>query len=139
MVRRNMCPETSCPLLILGMAVQCSSGKRSGDAKRPGCVKGEIVDFVKQNSFGIGKAAPDGKDIVHSPPEAAMTRSNRAGPKNQLVKTSQAAVSRAHLDSLRIDRCGQGLDNQRNRKALDVHAQARLMNKTLRKLDFVAK
>ena len=100
-----MCPETSWPLLIRGVVVQGPSGRRRGEAKSPGCVSGDTLDFVKQNSFGMEKAAPEGRLIVHSPPDAAMNRSIKAGPKNQLVKTSHAAVSTTHLDSLRMDRC----------------------------------
>lgn len=137
-VRRNMCPETSCPLLNLGLACQSMSANASGTNKS-GCVEGEIVDFVKQYSEGTANAFPDGRGTIHSPPVYTMSLSINAGPKNQLAKTNHAPVAANHLYTLSFVLTLDGLVAQERTNAAVVHAQARFMKMTLRGLDFAAK
>src|SRR5262245_39171691 len=60
-VRRNMCPETSCPLRRRGTARKSETGKSEAmPANSDGCVAGDIVDLVKQNSVGTDIKSPSG-------------------------------------------------------------------------------
>lgn len=68
-----------------------------------------------------------------------MNLSNKAGPKNQLVKTSHAAVTIAYLTNRRLDLNPDGLVKNRATKAAVVQAQACLMKMTFSQLDLLAK
>src|ERR1700728_2915573 len=96
-VRRKTWPDISCPLLNRGTACQLASGNKKGVEKSVGRVDGDSGDLVVQYSCGTEMTPPVGKASMHSPPESARTRSNTAGPKTQLVNTSQIAVSASHL------------------------------------------
>lgn len=87
-VRRKRWPETSCPRLSRGTCAQPSVGGANEAVKRFGCVAGDTVDFVKQNSEGTDTRSPDGRCNTHSPPVDTFTRSKRDGPKNQPVKST---------------------------------------------------
>ena len=92
-----------------------------------GWLAGERDDLVRQSSVGTIMGSPEGRDRTHSPPEAMMTRSKTDGPKNQVVKRSQVAVSIAHFTHLRDVRMGSGLVNQEKKKSKDAQAQVFLM------------
>lgn len=138
-VNKNTCPDTSCPLRNLGIVLQGTSGRINGAANKLGCVRGDSRTLERQYSSGTVKEAPEGSATVHSPPESRMNRSVSAGPKNQLVKASQAREASVHWSTRVKVWVRRGLVSQTKRKAKDVQPQARLMNQTLRKLDLLAK
>jgi len=138
-VRRKTCPDMSCPLLNRGVACQFASGNESGVRKRSGCVDGESRDLVRQYSCGTEITPPFGKASMHSPPERAITRSRTAGPKNQLVNTSQMPVSVSHWKIRSLVCTCDGLVKYRKKNAADVQPHAFLMKMMLRKLDLLAK
>lgn len=144
MVRRKTWPETSCPFLRRGSTGNLSSGVHNEDSandpiNKNGCVSCEMAVRVRQYSYGTVNTAPDWRVAVHSPPEATVSLSSRAGPKNQLVNTSHTAVSTPHLTTLCTVRLCGGLVSQRVRKAAEVQPQARLMKYEFRILPLFAK
>jgi len=104
-----------------------------------GCESGVNVDLVKQRSRGTVSVSPEGRYAMHSPPERTVKRSRMGGPKNQMMKRDQMAVSERYLNSLPLVRAMDGLVRKVNEKAAVVHAQAYLMKYTLRGLDLEAK
>lgn len=92
-----------------------------------GWLAGERDDLARQSSVGTIMGSPVGKARTHSPPEARMTRSKMDGPKNQVVKRSQMAVSVAHFAHLRDVRMGSGLVNQDKKKVTEAQAHVLLM------------
>lgn len=138
-VRRKTCPDISCPRLSRGIACQLESGNDKSVENRLGCVDGDRGDLAKQYACGTEMTPPVGKASMHSPPESAMTRSSTAGPKNQLVNTSQIAVSASHLYMRSMACASGGLVRYRNRNPADVQPHAFLINTTFKRLDLLAK
>lgn len=68
----------------------------------------------------------------HSPPDAAVNRVKRLGPKNQVVKMSQATVAKTHWSNLRV-RLTEEV-RRRGRNTAVVQAQDHFINITLRRL-----
>jgi hypothetical protein len=73
----------------------------------------------------------------HSPPDAAVKRVRRLGPKNQEVRMHQAALAKIHWSSL----CARlnGEVKRRGRNAAVVHAQDHFKKTRLRVLRLEAK
>ena len=124
-VRRNMCPETSCPLRRRGVPVHApSAGSRSEAGKSAGCVSGESRVRVTQYSAGTTTAAPEGRCNVHSPPVETMRRSSTEGPKNQEVKASHTEVASANwANRMRVRAAGEEVIKWK-RNAAVIHAQS---------------
>ena len=142
MVRRKMCPDTSCPLRSLGRADQEVVFVKSvvREAKSVGWVAGESEDLVWQYSMGTLITSPDiGTATIHSPPEATTTRSINGGPKNHPVKASQASVTTTYWSNRFRDLVLDGLVAYNNANAPEVHPHAFLMNTVLSGLDLFAK
>ena len=121
-----MCPDTSCPLWSLGTP-RHSGGTTSELLKMDGCEDGDTEDLLKQYSTGTEIESPDGITITHSPPEARVTRSIRAGPKNHVVNVSQQAVSNNHCKNLEPVWTAEGLVAHRRRNAAEVQPHAFLI------------
>ena len=138
-VSRKTCPDISCPFLRRGVATQLSAGAMNGVANKLGWVDGDNRVFCRQYSLDRGMIPPVGNESIHSPPDKAITRSNTAGPKNQLVNIAQMAVPASHLNILSFVCALDGLVKYRKKKAAEVHPHAFFMNRTFSQLDLLAK
>jgi hypothetical protein len=73
----------------------------------------------------------------HSPPDAAVKRARRLGPKNHAVRMYQAALANTHWRNLRVRLAGD--EERRRTNAAVVHAQDHFRKTTLRRLRLDAK
>lgn len=165
-VRRNRCPDMSCPRYSLGLSLNdsrtafpptlavparalCNSGM---EAKSDGCEEGVSVTRRSQYSFDTTTYVPPsavscaastsvfGNRTRHCAPLNTFSRSNRLGPKNHAANTNQTPVVTVHLLNLLPGPHSRiGAVKKRKRNANVVHPHARFTNIVLKRLDFCAK
>ena len=138
---KKTCPDTSWPRRSFGINVSLDRASEPSKTagKSSGWVARETGMRIEQYVWEMGTNALP-MCSPHSPPDAAVNRARRLGPKNHDVRMNQAPLAKAHWSNRWRVRCRLTEEvNRRRRKARVVQAQDHFRKRTLRRLRLEAK